>query len=51
MVENAKVAGEMVKLAKVVDPQLVAMTAQQQAAYSLARTIGASFVENADASK
>ena len=51
MVENAKVAGEMVKLAKVVDPQLVAMTAQQQAAYSLARAIGASFVENADANK
>jgi hypothetical protein len=51
MVENASVAGAMVKLAKVVDPQLVAMTAQQQAAYSLARTIGASFIESADANK
>ena len=51
MVENASVAGAMVKLAKVVDPQLVNMTAQQQAAYSLARTIGAAFVESAETNK
>jgi hypothetical protein len=51
MVENASVAGAMVKLAKAVDPQLVNMTAQQQAAYSLARTIGAAFVESAETNK
>lgn len=51
MVENAKVAGAMVELAKAVDPQLVKMSPQQRAALSLAHTIGASFVENADANK
>jgi hypothetical protein len=51
MVENAKVAGAMVQLAKAVDPQLINMSDQQRAALSLAHTIGASFVENSDANK
>jgi hypothetical protein len=51
MVENAKVAGAMVQLAKAVDPQLVNMSEQQRAALSLAHIIGASFVETADTNK
>jgi hypothetical protein len=51
MVENAKVAGAMVQLAKAVDPQLINMSEQQRAALSLAHIIGASFVETADTNK
>ncbi len=51
MVEIAKVEGAMVQLVKTLDPDLVKMSAQQQAALALAHTIGASFVENADANK
>jgi hypothetical protein len=51
MVENAKVAGAMVQLAKAVDPALVNMSEQQRAALSLAHIIGASFVESAQANK
>jgi hypothetical protein len=51
MVENPKVAGAMVHLAKAVDPQLVNMNEQQRAALSLAHTIGASFVEIRQANK
>ena len=51
MVENAKVAGAMVQLAKAVDPQLVNMSEKQRAALSLAHIIGASFVESAGADK
>jgi hypothetical protein len=51
MVENAKVAGAMVQLAKAVDPALVNMSEHQRAALSLAHIIGASFVEAEDTSK
>ena len=45
MVETKDVAEEMVKIAKVIDPNLVLLSAPQQSALSISRALGASYTD------
>ncbi len=46
MVESGEVESKMVEFAKVVDPALIKLTDAQNAAYKLAHSLAASFVES-----